>query len=191
MRCGRSVFRSSNTRQKQSWIRVAVLNPDHLLDQADKLTTPPVGGGAPRQVDLRRAISSAYYGVFHAVLTEAADSLVGKTQRHTPRYELVYRSIDHRSLRSVCEDIVKTTIPVKFRKYEPRGGFGSDLKALATAVVELQEKRHLADYDPLFSVKRSDAVLAVATGRTALGRLRNSSRARRKAFLSLVVFPPR
>lgn len=191
MRCGRSVFRSSNTRQKRSWIRMAVLNPDHLLDQAERLTTLPGGGGAPRQADLRRAISSAYYGVFHAVLTEAADSFVGKTQRHTPRYELVYRSINHGSLRSICEDVVKTTIPAKFSKYEPRGGFGPDLKALATAVIELQEKRHAADYDPLFRARRSDAVLAVATGRTALVRLSSSSSTRRKAFLSLVVFSPR
>lgn len=170
---------------------MAILNPDHLLDQAQSLTTPPGGGGAPRQADLRRAISSAYYGVFHAVLTEAADSFVGRTQRHTPRYELVYRSINHRSLRSICEDVVKTKLPAKFSKYEPKGGFGPDLIALATAVIELQEKRHLADYDPLFSVKRSDAVLAVKTGRTALVRFKSANRTRRKAFLSLVVFSPR
>ena len=169
---------------------MAVLNPDHLLDQAARLTAPP-GGGAPRQADLRRAISSAYYGVFHAVVTGAADDFVGRTQRHTPRYELVYRSIDHRSLREICEDVVKTTLPAKYLKYEPKGGFGPDLIALATAVIELQEKRHAADYDPLFRVRMSDAVLAVATGRTALVRFRSANRTRRKAFFSLVVFSRR
>ena len=167
-----------------------VLNPDHLLEQADRLTAPP-GGGAPRQADLRRAISSAYYGIFHAVLTEAADAFVGRTQRHTPRYALVYRSIDHRSLRGVCEDVVKPTIPAKYLKYVPRGGFGRDLIILATAVTELQEKRHAADYDPLFRVRMSDAVLAVATARTALSRFRNAKPTPRKAFVSLVVFSPR
>ncbi len=170
---------------------MTVLNPDHLLDQAERLTAPPAGGGAPRQADLRRAISSAYYGVFHAILTEAADSFVGKTNRHTPRYELVYRSINHRSLRSICGEVVKDTISAKFSKYEPRGGFGPDLKSLATAVIDLQEKRHAADYDPLFRARMSDAVLAVATGRTALDRLWSSGSTRRKAFVSLVVFSPR
>ncbi len=169
---------------------MTVLNPDHLLDQADRLTAPP-GVGAPRQADLRRAISSAYYGVFHAVVTEAADTFVGKTLRHTPRYELVYRSVHHRSLREVCEDVVKPKLPAKYLRYVPKGGFGPDLIALATAVTELQEKRHSADYDPLFRVRTSDAVLAVATGRTALVRLRSANRTRRKAFLSLVVFSPR
>lgn len=169
---------------------MAVLNPDHLLDQAHRLATPP-RVGAPRQADLRRAISAAYYGVFHAVVTEAADDFVGKTRRHTPRYSLVYRSIDHRSLRAICDDIVKTTLPAKYSKYEPKGGFGLDLRALATAVIELQEKRHAADYDPLFRVKVSDASTAVDTGRTALGRFRSANQTRRKAFLSLVVFSPR
>ena len=71
---------------------MAVLNSDHLLDQAERLTTP-LGLGAPRQADLRRAISAAYYGVFHAVATEAADEFVGRTQRDSARYALVYRSI--------------------------------------------------------------------------------------------------
>lgn len=77
---------------------MAVLNPDHLLEQADRLLAPP-GGGAPRQVDLRRAISNAYYSLFHAVLTDAADDFVGSTHRQSPRYALVYRSVDHKSLR--------------------------------------------------------------------------------------------
>ena len=169
---------------------MAVLNPDHLLDQANRLAAAPAVG-APRQADLRRAVSSTYYAVFHAVVTEAADDFVGATKRHTPRYALLYRSIDHRSLRTICEDIVKDKLPKKYNKYEPKGGFGPDIDALANAVTELQEKRHVADYDPHYRARRSDVILAVATGRTALVRFRSATRTRRKAFLSLVVFSPR
>jgi hypothetical protein len=169
---------------------MAVLNPDHLLEQADRLTTAPVGG-APRQADLRRAISTAYYALFHAVLTELADNFAGKTKRHTSRYALVYRSVDHGSLRKLCEDVVKTTPPLKYSSHIPKGGFGHDLIAFANAVVDLQEKRHSADYDPLFRARASDAVLAVATARAALTRFRAVTRTQRKTFLSLLVFPPR
>ena len=169
---------------------MAVLNPDHLFEQADRLIAPP-GGGAPRQVDLRRAISNAYYGLFHAVVTEAADDFVGSTHRQTTRYALVYRSVDHKSLRRLCEDVVKKDLPRRYSTYGPTGGFGPDLIAFSTALVDLQEKRHLADYDPLLRVRRSDAIFAVATGRTGLGRFRSANRARRRAFLSLVVFSPR
>jgi hypothetical protein len=167
-----------------------ILNPDHLLQQADRLIAP-VGGGAPRQADLRRAISAAYYSIFHAVATDAADSFAGKTQRQSPRYALVYRSIEHRSLRGICEDVIKPTPPVRYLRYLPAGGFGPDIEALATAVVDLQEKRHAADYDPLFRASTAEAIVAVQTGRNALSRLRNANPTRRKAFLSLVVFSPR
>ena len=66
----KSGSRLSNTLRKKS-SPVAVLNPDHFFEQADTLMAPPAG--APRQVDLRRAISNAYYGVFHAILAAAAD----------------------------------------------------------------------------------------------------------------------
>src|SRR5271165_6423098 len=113
-----------------------VLNPEHLLDQADRLITPPTGG-APRQADPRRAISTAYYAIFHALLTEAADDLAGRTRRESPRYALIYRSIDHSSLRALCEDVMKANMPAKYTSYIPTGGFGSDLKAVAAAVVDL------------------------------------------------------
>lgn len=167
-----------------------VLNPDHLLDQADRLIAP-LGRGAPRQADLRRAISNAYYGVFHAIVTDATDDLIGSTQRPTPRYGLVYRHIEHRSLRALCEDVKKTSLPAKYSKLAPADCFGPDLIAVATAVLDLQEKRHLADYDPLFRVGISDAVLAIATGRTALVRFRNAPSEPRKVFLSLLVFSPK
>lgn len=169
---------------------MAVLNPDHLLDQAERLTAPP-GVGAPRQADLRRALSTAYYGVFHAVATEAADDFMGRTQRDSPRYALVYRSVGHRRLREVCDDVVKPTPPAKYVKYLPRGGLGPDLIAVATAISELQERRHSADYDSLFRAKTSDADLAVATARNAVACLRSASRGLRRVFISLVIFPPR
>jgi len=167
-----------------------VLDPDQLLEQADRLVAS-TGGGTPRQVDLRRAISNAYYALFHAVTAEAADDLVGRTHRHTPRYQLVYRSVEHKSLLRLCEDIGKTTLPARYSDYEPPGGFGPDLQFFADAVVDLQEKRHLADYDPLFRVTKSDAILAVEKGRAALARFSAASRIPRRAFLCLVLFSPR
>jgi hypothetical protein len=91
----------------------------------------------------------------------------------------------------LCEDIQKTTLPSKYVKYSPRGGFGTDLIALAAAVEVLQEKRHQAEYDPLFRVKTSDATLVVATARAALQHLRNASRTIRNDFFLLLAFSPR
>jgi hypothetical protein len=58
------------------------------------LLSAPPPAGPRRQVDIRRAISVAYYGLFHFTLTAADDEVVGSSQRATTRYALVYRSLD-------------------------------------------------------------------------------------------------
>jgi hypothetical protein len=68
---GEESFQSSSTPRSESSRKVAILNPEHLLEQAERLIEPPPAG-PPRQVDIRRAISSAYYAVFHATLAAAA-----------------------------------------------------------------------------------------------------------------------
>jgi hypothetical protein len=169
---------------------VAILNPHHLFEQADRLIAPQAPGPS-RQVDLRRAISAAYYGIFHAILTAAADQFIGVTQRSTAQYRLVYRSIDHKALRLLCEDLKKQNLPAKYAAYAPGNGFGSNILAFSIAAVELQEKRHAADYDPSVRIRRSDAIVAVSAARAALARYRRASPQRRRAFLTLLLFPPR
>jgi hypothetical protein len=168
---------------------VAVLNPDHLFEQANKLITVQVG--PPRQVDIRRAISAAYYATFHATITAAADQFVGVTNRDTSRYGLVYRSVGHAWLRDLCKEVQKPTLSNKFKPHAPSDGFGPNITAFAAAVVELQEKRHAADYDVMIRMNRSDAVLAISTAKAALRRFNKASKARRLAYLSLLLFPPR
>jgi hypothetical protein len=168
---------------------VAILNPEHLFEQTDRLIARQ--GGRPRQVDIRWAASAAYYGLFHEVVTAAADQYVGVTNRHTSRYGLVYRSVSHDWLRDLCKEVQKPTLSDKFKPHVPTNGFGPDIVAFATAVRELQQKRHNADYDVMIRMNRSDAIVAIATARAALRRFNNTSRSRRVAFLSLLLFQPR
>ena len=168
---------------------MAVLNPDHLFEQANKLIT--IQAGPPRQVDIRRAISAAYYATFHATITAAADQFIGITNRDTSRYGLVYRSVSHTWLRDLCKEVQKPNLSNKFKPHAPTNGFGPNITAFAAAVVELQEKRHAADYDVMIRMNKSDAVLAISTARAALRRFNKTSKARRLAYLSVLLFPPR
>lgn len=168
---------------------MSVLNPDHLFEQAEKLIRPR-GQLAPRQVDVRRAISAAYYGVFHYILAAAADLHIGGTARPAKRYTLLYRSVDHRTMRALCEEAKKPTPSARYRKYIPNG-LGPNIQAFASAFLDLQEKRHDADYDPLKLMKVSDARLAVATARSAIGRFARAPAWKQRAFLTLLLFPPR
>lgn len=65
-----------------------MLDPDHLLDQAERLLAPTVGAGPARPTDLCRAVSATYYAVFHAGLIAAADLFTGTAERGTLLYGL-------------------------------------------------------------------------------------------------------
>jgi hypothetical protein len=132
-----------------------------------------------------------YYGLFHAVVTDAADLAVGSAYRTSPQYGLVYRSIDHRTIRETAEDLTKSKPPAKYQPYLPTGGFGADIRGFAGTIAQLQEKRHEADYNPLIRIGRSDVLVASREARTALQKYRTASDDERNAFLWLLLFRAR
>lgn len=164
-----------------------VINPDHLLDQARNLLQVPAAG-APRQADLRRAISTAYYAVIHLTVTAVADALIGNTKRSTPEYSLAYRAVDHRALKALCEDLQKSSLPPRIAGVAPAAGFGADFSVYAAAVVDLQEKRHTADYDPLAKFALVAAKLAVRTAEAAVASFVATTVGERLVFASLLAF---
>jgi hypothetical protein len=70
-------------------------------------------------------------------------------------------------------------------------GFGDDLKAFATCVVELRGTRHDADHDPMIGASTLDARIAVTTAGAAVARFEHASPARRRAVILLLLFQPR
>jgi hypothetical protein len=165
-------------------------NPEHLLDQAQSLIDQRRSGPS-RQVDLRRAISSAYYGVFHAVLITVAYMVVGRSRRASPQYALAYRGIDHKDIRELCMISCRSTPPARYAAFVPPDGFGADIQDFAEDLTDLQQQRHAADYDPRLRVDLSDAVVALATARRAMRCWEAAPADERSAFLTLLLFPPR
>lgn len=166
---------------------MAVPNPQEFFNQAEKLIAPP-DGKKPTQVDLRRAVSAAYYGLFHAVAAAAADQYVGRTDPLTGQYALAYRSLAHRRLNEICK--TNTCVQTKYQSYVPTRNFGPDIQAFAVAVCQLQEKRHKHDYDPLTDARLLDARLAVEQARAALQQFYAAAHDRRALFLGLLLFEP-
>jgi hypothetical protein len=85
---------------------------------------------------MRRAVSTAYYAMFHALCRLCADQLVGGKHEKTPAWQRVYRAIEHKTaknalLRKEVTDLhpILTTFGVTF--------------------AILQDKRVAADYDPV------------------------------------------
>jgi hypothetical protein len=165
-------------------------NPEHFFEQAQRLVARSAAG-PPRQVDIRRAISSAYYGVFHATLSYVADHFVGSSKRTSALYGLVYRSVDHALLRNLCQEVQSRRSTSRVALYAPAGGFSPDIQAFAATALELQLKRNTADYDPLPRYRRLDALFAIRAARGALSRFKSASSPQQEAFLALLTFKPR
>ena len=131
-----------------------------LLDQADFLAR--CDPRRPKQVNLRRAISSAYYAIFHLLASESAN-LFAVEAGYASR---IGRSLNHAEMKAASVMIVKGELPKLVRpqgQYQPP----SDLVRVAKAFCDLQEARHLADYDLDRSYLRSQAIEAVGMARQA------------------------
>jgi hypothetical protein len=105
---------------------------DDLLDIAQHLAL--LDERRPRQTSLRRAISSAYYALFHALAALCADELVGRSKPWNV-YTPIYRTLDHGRAKDVFKRLLAGSV--------------GDIAAVGQAFILLQERRHIADYDPL------------------------------------------
>ncbi len=151
---------------------------DDFLEQANRLAV--LGALKPRQIDLRRAISAAYYAVFHSFCQNCAYTLVGTSKRNRPNraWQHVYRGLDHGAARSACEAARNI-------------GFPQLIKDCADTFVELQKQRHDCDYDPNIRVSRLEALAVVKRATEAVRNLRNSPFNDRKAFAVQVLVKKR
>jgi uncharacterized protein (UPF0332 family) len=163
---------------------VSLPQPEHFFAQAEALA----GGPTATQVDLRRAISAAYYGLFHFTLQVAANLFVGADKQSTAGYALVYRSVDHGRFRTLGAQLGGTksqSVPLMLN-----GGFGK-VADFARIAANLYELRNLADYDPLREFTTDEAKTAVSNAREAVKLFQQGTVDQQEAFLTLLLFKPR
>jgi uncharacterized protein (UPF0332 family) len=118
--------------------------PDDLLEQAHHLAR--LDRTRPKQANLRRAVSSAYYALFHLLVSAGIG--YWKIERQRSAFA---RSFEHRKMKGVCKN-----------KYP-----NADLQAVADAFVELQQARHSADYDYAKAFTRVEALAHINTVKNA------------------------
>lgn len=132
---------------------------DDLLDLASTLASGANGSGRPKSIELRRAASTAYYGLFHALSQLCASELIGASKAWT-YYTPIYRSLEHAKVRQVLD---------QFRKGDP----ASTLAAVSLTFSQLQDARYDADYNPEpFRFKRTGVIDLISAGRQAVQLLR-------------------
>ena len=142
--------------------------PADLLAQARSLATSDPN--RPKQANLRRAVSSAYYALFHFLTEEAAKNFIGAGQQDRMRRDLARRAVAHTRLKDVCQEFLKPKPRDLLKPYWPSTGTpgSNDMGTVCDNLMNLQVLRHIADYDFSVSVSRSQALDACEKTKEAM-----------------------
>ena len=146
------------------------MDPDELLRIAADLVD--ANAGEPRPTELRRAVSSAYYALFHCLARSCADAVAGGSQapRNAAAWRQAYRALEHGEARKRCSRVdVMRAYPVAIRNF-------------AEHLLAMQADRHAADYDPYASFDRYEVVDALDRARRAIDGFLAAPPEDRRAF---------
>ena len=126
---------------------------DDLLAQALQL----VDATPSSQLTLRRAVSAAYYAVFHYLIAEATSNW-----SNAPLRTALARAHDHGIMKAASNRILNTK-DFPFAGEDP--AVVTKLRFVARTFSQLQEDRHFADYN---LIKDLDPNAALAQVRSAM-----------------------
>ncbi len=127
----------------------------------------------PKQATLRRAVSTAYYGLFHFLIEESTALLCGAGRGDTAFRQLAARAFVHGKMRSACAEFLKPNARQVHALLQP---FWTSLaianspqaQLIAQAFIDLQDDRHAANYDLSVSFSRPIALSAVTRAEAAV-----------------------
>ena len=130
---------------------------DELLDQAVELAGKDLS--VVTQADLRRSVSTAYYAVFHLLTTESVAHWDVPSSRPS-----LARMFEHSVMKRVSNRIAD---PKQNPFVNENATTVQKLRRLAKIFVQLQEKRHVADYDNATYWTQSEALVEVESAMDA------------------------
>jgi hypothetical protein len=116
--------------------------PDDLLKLAQDLAN--LHPKSPHQASLRRAVSTAYYAIFHLLISEATANWARPELRAT-----LGRCFDHGPMKTASETKV-SQINTNFDDNAPEGAektVAIHLRTVANAFIQAQQRRNDADYN--------------------------------------------
>ena len=135
--------------------------------------------GRPRQEPLKRAVSSGYYAMFHALCQSNADTIIGS--RNDPLSKLAwtrtYRALDHRQAKNRLVQ-AQQDLPTQAQSFAATFGF-------------MQEQRHAADYNPHSTFVREEVLNLLDAADAATREYMRMPRNERRAVAAIVLLQDR
>ena len=118
----------------------------NLIQAGRDLLNPQPTGNLPTDEHVRRAISNAYYAMFHALAEGNASALVGSPSDSptAAAWSRVYRGLDHATARRELQ--------------RHRHDFSRRTQHFAETFGDMQQFRHSADYDHTAGFTTQEAI---------------------------------
>ena len=151
------------------------LNSRDLIETARGLTE--LSPRRPSQANLRRALSTAYYAVFHSLAATVADALMGKGRGDA--WHQTYRALEHGSARNACQNM------------QAMREFPSEIQGFARTFNDLQRERHQADYALDGRYSKLDVLAKIDGAEAAIAQLEGADLRQRRRFAAHVLFKRR
>lgn len=109
-----------------------------------------------------------------------ADCLIGGNVKSSPAWRQAYRALDHGFAKGACKNNPVTMT-----------AFPQPIQDFANMFVQMQEKRHSADYDPHETFYKSAAVADIGAVRAAIQDFEDAPIKDRRAFAAHVMLKVR
>ena len=137
--------------------------------------------GRPREINLRRAVSTTYYALFHCLASCCADAIAGgsRANRSPSAWNQAYRALEHGTTRKRCERQCRIK------------EFPSEIRNFAQQFADLQIKRHKADYDPDARFSENEVIQVILEAENVIRRFTMAPLKDRRAFAVYVLLPIR
>lgn len=143
------------------------MHHDDLLRQAERLAK--LDRMRPRQANLRRAVSSTYYAMFHFLVDEACRTSLGAHHEQAPYRHVLGRAFAHVTMKQACKSFATGTLKSGAARGLPKTfSIAAATKHIAEVFTNVQDKRHAADYDLATRFTRSDALVLIEQAEDAI-----------------------
>lgn len=93
---------------------------------------------------------------------------MGPGQENAAGFSIIYRGLEHREIKTVCEALHVSTLKQKYQVGLGQQSCSQDIKDFCGALPALQEARHAADYDPATRFLPSDVSSLIDAAEAAM-----------------------
>jgi len=102
--------------------------------------------------------SATHYALFHYLVGQSIRQSLGTSDSRAAFRRVLARAYTHKGIKAACKSFAGGTLKASLQSSLPNFSIPREVAQIAKTTLELQEQRHLADYDMSSQFVRSDVI---------------------------------